>query len=76
MERKREGLTVDKDSLNLIDHNGSPVAGDNAVDNVVEINSIEHDELVTATTLKEGAQEAVRRQLLVYRWVPLKPYSG
>ena len=39
MERKGEGLTVCEDSLNLIDHDGSSVASDNVVDNIVDISS-------------------------------------
>ena len=65
--RKREGLAVSEDGPNLIDHNGSPVASDNAVDNIVEISSVEQDELVAVTTPKEATQETVRRQLPVYQ---------
>ena len=61
VERKREGLTVCDES-----HNGSIVASDNAADKIVEISSTEQDELVAATTPKDGAQDAVMRQLPVY----------
>ena len=69
LESEREGLTVGKDSPNLVDHNGSPAESSNAVDNVVEISSLEQSKLVTATTPKEVAQEAARRQLPVYQRV-------
>ena len=58
LKNKWEGLTVGEDNLNLIDHNGSPVVSDNAVDNVVEISGVEQNELVAAATPKEVAQEA------------------
>ena len=55
-----------EDSQNLIDHNYSPVVGDNAVDYILEISGIEHSELVATTTPKEVAKEAAGRQLPVY----------
>ena len=67
LESKREGLTLGEDSLNLVDQNGSPVGNGNAVDNVVEISSIEQSKLVAAITPTEVAQEAARKQLPVYQ---------
>ena len=64
-ESKRKCLTVGEDSLNLVDHNGSLVESSNAVDNVVEIISIEQSKLVAATTPKEVSQETARRQIPV-----------
>ena len=55
-----------EDSLNLVYHNGSPVESSNSVDIVVDISSIEQSKLMAATATKVVAQEAVRRQLLVY----------
>ena len=66
LESKREGFTVGEDSPNLVDHNGSPVESKNAVDNVVEVSIVEQFTLVAATTPKEVAQAAARRQLPVY----------
>ena len=63
------GLTVGEDSPNLVDHNGSPVESSNAVDNIVEIRSVEQSKLVAATTPKEVAQESARRQPQVYQMV-------
>ena len=54
LESKGEGLTVGEDNLNLVDCNGSPVESSYAVDNVVEISSVERSKL-------EVAQEAARR---------------
>ena len=64
LESKREGLRVGEDHPNK--HNGSPIVSNNAVDNVAEISSIEQSELVAATTPREVAHEAVRRELPVY----------
>ena len=49
------------DSLNLVDHNGSPVESSPAVDSVVEISSVEHSKKVAATTPKEVAPKSCKK---------------
>ena len=66
LESKREGPIMGEDSPYLIDHNGSPIESNNAVDHVIENSSIEQSDMVAATTPKVVAEEVARRQLPVY----------